>query len=109
MSASPYVARRDCRYCGRSFYVQHVGRHEKGHETFWMQVVKNEVGCWIYTGPVSGAGYGLANRTPEKYAHRLSYAWLVGPIPAGYEVDHLCRVKRCVNPAHLEPVTGREN
>ena len=105
---SPYVARRDCRYCGRSFYIQHVGRHEQGHRTFWAHVDKSGE-CWIFTGPVSGAGYGLANRTPEKYAHRLAWAWLRGPIPDGYEVDHLCRVKLCVNPAHLEPVTKAEN
>lgn len=41
--------------------------------------------------------------------HRVSYEWMVGPIPKGHELDHLCRVRRCVNPHHLEPVTCSEN
>ena len=46
---------------------------------------------------------------PMRIAHRLTYQWAKGPIPAGMELDHLCRNRRCVNPAHLEPVTHREN
>ncbi|MFK5284023.1 HNH endonuclease signature motif containing protein, partial [Lacticaseibacillus paracasei] len=42
-------------------------------------------------------------------AHRFMYERLVGPIPAGMQLDHLCRVRPCCNPAHLEPVTQREN
>lgn len=42
-------------------------------------------------------------------AHRFSYEILVGPIPEGMELDHLCKNRRCVNPAHLEPVTHHEN
>ncbi|KAB2977369.1 HNH endonuclease [Streptomyces sp. SS1-1] len=42
-------------------------------------------------------------------AHRVAYQEIVGPIPEGLQLDHLCRVRHCVNPAHLEPVTSREN
>ena len=42
-------------------------------------------------------------------AHRLSYETFVGPIPDGKELDHVCGVRRCVNPSHLEPVTHHEN
>ena len=42
-------------------------------------------------------------------SHRLAYELEIGPIPAGLEIDHLCRVRNCVNPAHLEPVTHAEN
>ena len=45
----------------------------------------------------------------KKFAHRIGYEQLVGPIPKGLELDHLCRVRHCVNPDHLEPVTHKEN
>ena len=70
-------------------------------------------GCWLWTGPVTGGGYGQISigRRIDGFrpAHRVSYELHVGPIPAGLDLDHLCRVKICVNPAHLEPVTRREN
>jgi hypothetical protein len=66
--------------------------------------------CWLWTGTLAGGGYGwfLADgkSTP---AHRWAYEYLVGPIPDGLDIDHLCRVRRCVNPDHLEPVTRIEN
>lgn len=66
--------------------------------------------CWLWTGTTNGVGYGLLSSNNKKvYAHRFSYEWFVGPIPAGLTLDHLCRVTRCVNPDHLEPVTNREN
>jgi hypothetical protein len=51
-------------------------------------------------------GYGKSRNTS---AHRVIYELLVGPIPAGLTIDHLCRNRACVNPAHMEPVTLREN
>lgn len=63
-------------------------------------------GCWLWTGSQDGKGYG---KTGRGRIHRIVYEELVGPIPDGLQLDHLCRVRNCVNPAHLEPVTGREN
>lgn len=67
-------------------------------------------GCWLWTGFVARNGYGRV-RHGERIvrAHRHVYELLVGPIPDGLRLDHLCRVRHCVNPAHLEPVTHREN
>jgi adenine-specific DNA methylase len=73
-------------------------------------------GCWLWVAKVSRDGYGrlgvrVAGRahTVPKLAHRLSYEAFVGPIPEGLELDHLCRVRCCVNPRHLEPVSRAEN
>lgn len=70
----------------------------------------DESGCWLWTGYVKPSGYAtMSVNSKMQWVHRLSYEVLVGPIPAGLQLDHLCRVRNCVNPAHLEPVTGREN
>jgi hypothetical protein len=80
-------------------------------ERFWAKVEKTDA-CWLWTGSRNGRGYGLLNvatgASPVR-AHRFSYELLVGTIPAGLQLDHLCGVKACVNPAHLEPVTNEEN
>lgn len=66
--------------------------------------------CWVWMGALNAAGYGWVNRDgkPDR-AHRIAYLELVGPIPVGLELDHLCRVRSCWNPDHLEPVTHAEN
>lgn len=66
--------------------------------------------CWIWQAQVPPDGYGRihVNGKPT-LAHRASYEAFVGPIPDGLHIDHLCFTKRCVNPAHLEPVTQAEN
>lgn len=68
-------------------------------------------GCWLWTGAVDGKGYGHLSRHHGELvkAHRLSYELKRGPIPEGLTIDHRCRTKRCVNPEHLEAVTGLEN
>lgn len=63
-------------------------------------------GHWIWTATTTPNGYGQMDK---KYAHRLSYEFYVGPIPEGLVIDHLCRVRNCVNPAHLQPVTQKTN
>lgn len=87
---------------------------------FWAKVDLNgpvgdfrpELGnCWIFTGAATGSGYGGfrdANGDNCR-AHRFAYELLVGTIPEELTLDHLCRVKRCVRPTHLEPVTAEEN
>lgn len=67
-------------------------------------------GCWLWTASKLPQGYGqffAAGR--RQLAHRWAYEAAVGPVPEGLELDHLCRTRQCVNPQHLEPVTGREN
>lgn len=66
--------------------------------------------CWEWPGTISAAGYGTLRSGGKKvYAHRLSYELHKGPIPCGLEIDHLCRNRKCANPAHLEAVSRREN
>lgn len=66
--------------------------------------------CWNWTGTIKSDGYGTAwFRGRTLGAHRIAYQLLVGSVPDGLCLDHLCRNRSCVNPAHLEPVTTREN
>jgi hypothetical protein len=77
---------------------------------FWPKVDKTET-CWLWTAGRSDTGYGTfsVGQGVKVGAHRWAYEALVGPVPEGLQLDHLCRVRHCVNPAHLEPVTQREN
>lgn len=82
-------------------------------ERFWSKVDASG-DCWVWTASVSIGGYGKysissGGKTTYPYAHRHSYSILVGDVPAGMDLDHVCRNRRCVNPDHLEPVTHREN
>lgn len=81
------------------------GTHSPILERFWAKVDKNGPdGCWIWTAStVNGYGqFGSGGRTVR--AHRFAYELLIGPIPDGMHLDHLCQTPPCVNPAHLEPV-----
>lgn len=79
-------------------------------ERFWGKVsVEPNTGCWLWTATCSG-GYGRYSLAGEmKNAHRVAYQALVGPIPKTLHMDHLCRVRSCCNPEHLEPVSPGEN
>jgi hypothetical protein len=67
-------------------------------------------GCWLWTANQLPRGYGqLKYKRRCSYSHRVVYEILVGPIPKGLHIDHLCRTPSCCNPDHLEPVTHLEN
>ncbi len=76
---------------------------------FWNKVEKTET-CWLWAAYISTNGYGYFNLDGRPtQAHRVAFELTRGPIPDGLVTDHLCRVRHCVNPDHLEPVTHREN
>lgn len=87
-----------CEFHGRSL-----------EKRFWEKVDKTG-DCWLWTAMLNTGGYGLI-RVARKmvFAHRLAFEMVRGPIPDGLFLDHLCRVRHCVNPDHLEVVTMREN
>lgn len=67
-------------------------------------------GCWRWTAYKNKRGYGQISADGKKCeAYRVSFEMLVGPVPSGLDLDHLCRNRACINPAHLEPVTRRVN
>lgn len=106
--------------CGCGQTVKKGRRFRQGHYAKLMQArrgvpwaIDDTTGCWNYTGHLNDSGYGIVVRKAEGRrqirAHRHFYEQLVGPIPDGLVLDHLCRNRRCVNPQHLEPVTASEN
>jgi hypothetical protein len=74
-------------------------------EKFWNHVEKTET-CWLWRGPVGNHGYGVFYTGSKRY---LAHRWVMGDIPKGMHIDHLCRVVLCVRPLHLEIVTPGEN
>ncbi|WP_338185886.1 HNH endonuclease signature motif containing protein [Jatrophihabitans sp.] len=83
-------------------------------EARFLQYVDQSGPCWTWTGVrhrTRGYGRFYVGGRGGRYvqAHRWSYEHFVGPIPDGLEIDHLCAVTSCVNPAHLEAVTPDEN
>lgn len=79
-------------------------------ERFWEKVEFTDE-CWNWLGARTSSGYGhfTARHDHKCVAHRISYQYLVGEIPEGLDLDHLCRNRRCVRPEHLEPVTRQVN
>jgi len=85
-------------------------------DRFWARVRKDATpeGCWLWQGNLNNKGYGSIRIKPKRaggptLVHRYAYELLVGPIPEGKELDHLCKNRHCVSPAHLEVVTRSEN
>lgn len=90
---------------------------EKTVARFWAKVDKAGpvhptlgTACWLWTAAL-GNGYGRFSEAAGRHfnAHRWLYERAVGKVPSGLDLDHLCRVRACVNPSHLEPVTRRVN
>ncbi len=83
---------------------------ERLRQRLYTQIRRTTTGCWEWTGNVDSHGYGQTLYLGRRIgAHRFAYLLLVGEIPDGLVVDHLCRNRLCVNPDHLEPTTNREN
>lgn len=93
--------------------------HLTPHQRFWAKVNKNgpvpydapQLGsCWLWKGPDNGTGYCQFTAAGRMvYVHRWAYEQEYGPVPPGLQCDHLCRVRQCVRPSHIEPVTHRVN
>lgn len=78
-------------------------------DRFWSKVEFTDT-CWLWRSGVRGGGYGAFKVNGHHVqAHRWAYEAMIGPIPDGLTLDHLCRIRPCVRPAHLEPVTFAEN
>lgn len=116
---------REKGYCGK--HAKRMERHgttmEPRERKFWAQVDRRSPSeCWPWTGPLMSNGYGEFGTKGTRLAHRIAYQYLIGPIPSGLVLDHLCHTadrscaevnqcphRRCCNPDHLDPVTQREN
>lgn len=72
-----------------------------------MAIPEPNSGCLLWLGRVVETGYGRTRHGSP--AHTIAYEKVIGPIPDGLEPDHLCRVRCCINPFHMEPVTHHEN
>lgn len=89
--------------------------NNKRQRSFWSRVEQGDNGCWIWVGGTRSNGYGMfaikteEGRWTQTTSHKWAYLTNGGIVPKGYEVDHLCRVRNCVRPDHLEAVTVQEN
>jgi len=94
----------------REFVLEHGAA-----DRFWKKVdIQDVESCWNWTGSLMSKGYGQFSVGPRVghknlRAHRVAYELTAGTIPSGMDLDHLCRNRRCVNPAHLEPVSASVN
>lgn len=112
----PVMAARECACgCGRmtGFYRGKPNMYVHNHHTRKSPVdyvVDSLTGCWLWRGADNPDGYGCVHHSGRtRSAHVVQYEATHGPVPAGFELDHKCRNRRCVNPSHLEPVPHNEN
>ena len=87
--------------------------YQDAEARFWAKVEKTG-SCWLWNGQRAHDGYGIfsVGVPPKRYgtgAHRFAWEYTHGEIPEGMQIDHLCRVRDCVNPDHLEVVTPKVN
>lgn len=100
------------KYCGKA--CQYVARRVPIAQRLWSKLDRSDPkACWVWPGGKNRKGYGVIESGAPYHrprpAHRVAYELTIGPIPEGLVIDHLCRNHSCVNPAHLEAVTIREN
>jgi hypothetical protein len=79
------------------------------HDRLFRRMTVSDTGCWLWTGAMTRAYGTLRTSGKTYYVHRVAYELWVAPIPAGYQIDHLCRTLACFRPDHLEAVTQHEN
>lgn len=120
-AAASYSMPSSRRRLGRVIAASHPGSTKKYRphtssleELIWSRTTVDANGCWLWHDGARPGEYGRVNLGPvgrktTTTAHRVSYELFREPIPVGLVLDHLCRVKACVNPWHLEPVTNTEN
>lgn len=100
-------------HLGRTLRFEDLPKNFAGKYTEQFVSTKDVEGpCWVWTACVNSKGYGQvwnSKRKKVELSHRRAYETVVGAIPEGYQVDHLCEVIACCNPLHLDAVTQAEN
>ncbi|PYQ25660.1 MAG: HNH endonuclease [Acidobacteria bacterium] len=89
---------------------------EAAFEKLLGRIEQSPTGCWLYTGGIGDHGYARfylprrgSKRPRLRWGHQVAYELFIGSVPAGRQLDHTCRVRHCINPTHVEPVTQKIN